>query len=101
MPQNLEFLLPLPSSAYVLTIYCFIFLCIDSIAITHHQMILFTVNGDYHRKPELDIMQKLTDTGEHSPNGCIYITDPASIAQRPSWKRGRKNVKARTTGSLL
>lgn len=40
------------------------------------------------------------DPGELSPSGHICITASAAMAQKTSWKRGWKVVKARVPGSL-
>jgi hypothetical protein len=49
--------------------------------------LLYTENDNYHRKPQLDTMQRSKDCGEPRPNGCTYITTPASKAHRISQKR--------------
>lgn len=40
---------------------------------------MFTANGDYHRKPQVDTMQKSMYQGEPSHRENIYFTVPASI----------------------
>ncbi|KAL6092001.1 hypothetical protein STEG23_001326, partial [Scotinomys teguina] len=56
-----------------------------------------TANGDHHRKPQLDTMQRSVDCGEPSLSGYICVTAPAFMTQGTLRKRGCKDVKSQNT----
>lgn len=51
-------------------------------------------NGEHHRKPQLDSMQRLGHHREPSANRYIYTTAPAFTEQGPSWKTGKTDSKS-------
>lgn len=52
----------------------------------------FTENGDHHRNPQLDTIQKSTDHGELNPNGKNYIIFSASMVQGNTIKEETKRL---------
>jgi hypothetical protein len=50
--------------------------------------LLLIRNGNHHRKPELEAMQRSMDHEEFSLSGYIYSTGSISMAQETSRKRG-------------
>lgn len=52
--------------------------------------ILFTVDREHPRKPQLNTMQRSMDHGDLSPNRHNSITVPACMAQGTPWMRGIK-----------
>lgn len=51
-----------------------------------HQRSLSKINGDHHRKPQVDTRRRSTDHKKPGPNRYSYITAPPSIAQGTSQK---------------
>ena len=57
-----------------------------------------TENGDDHRKPQLDTMQRSIDCGKARPRGYICSTGLASKSQGTSQKIGQETFKSQSTG---
>jgi hypothetical protein len=60
----------------------------------------FTENGEYYRKPRLDILQKSTTVGGVSPHRMHLKHKTAQKAQEKSWERRQKNCRNQKGGKF-